>query len=122
MRAFFGGQIKEECRGDLAVVVARDETLEKYDAFMYPTKSEEFVVLTGVRAARYLPDRVYIGLSHDAGKSVIKGVVDKNPDKVDLEGIDRLVVIPHFLGANQEKPNRIVLEAIPGGYEVVEAK
>jgi len=122
MRIFIGGQIRQECRGDLAVIIARDETLEKYDAFLYPTNSEEFVHLTGVRAARYLPDRVYVGLSHDAGASVIIDTVNKNPDEVDLRSIDKLVVIPHFLDANQEKPNKIVLESTSEGYRVVEAK
>jgi len=122
MRTFFGGQIKEECRGDLAVVVAKDETLKKYDTFLYPIDSEEFIHLTGVRAARYLPDRVYIGISHDAAKVVIQETVDKNPNEVDLRSIDMLVVHSYFLDSNQEKPKRIVLESTLTGYEVVEAK
>lgn len=119
MKAFFGGQIKEECRGDLAVVVTRDETLTKYDTFMYETRSDEFVHLTGVRATRFMPARVYIGLSHEAGEAVIRGTVDKNPDNVDLRSIDQLVVHSYFLEVGQEKPERIVLEATPEGYKVV---
>jgi hypothetical protein len=122
MRVFFGGQIKEDCRGDLAVVVARDDSLKKYDTFLYPTNSEEFVHLTGVRAARYQPDRVYIGVSHDAGESVIRGTVDRNPEEVDLRGIDRLVVHAHFLDSNPEKPPRVVLESTQTGYKVVEGQ
>lgn len=124
MRAFFGGQIKQECRGDLAVVVAREKTPEgcRYGSFMYPTNSEEFLHLTGVNTYHYPVDRVYMGLSHDAGQEVIRATVDQDPTNVDFRSIDRLVVNPYFLDANLEKPKRVVLDSTPDGYKVVEAQ
>jgi hypothetical protein len=122
MRVFFGGQIKQDCRGGFAVVVSRDDSLKKYDVFLYPINSREFVHLTGVRAVSYPLDRAYIGVSHDAGQSVIRETVDRNPEKVDLGGIDRLVVPANFLDSNPEKPLRIVLESTRTGYKVVEGQ
>jgi hypothetical protein len=123
MRVFFGGQIKEGLRGDLAAVVARDETLRKYNSFLYPINSEEFVHLTGIRAVCDLPDRVYIGLSQNAGELIVRETNDKyTKETLDLRNIDALVVIPHFLEVCQEKPERIVLESTRDGYEVVEAE
>lgn len=122
MRVFYGGQIKKECRGSLAVVVVSGRVnSKKYESFLYATNSNEFTHLTGVGSA-HLPDRVYIGVSHDAGESVIRRTIDRNPEEVDLREIDRLVVHSYFLDSNPEKPNRIVLKSTPTGYEVVTEK
>ena len=112
MKAFFGGQIIEKYRGDLAIVLERDEPKGEYAPFMYPVISDEFVQLTGIRAARKLPDRVYMGISHDAGERIINSVSDQKFSNVSLRNIDRMIVIPHFLNIGQEKP-----EFTRGGVE-----
>ena len=52
MRVFYGGQIKEEHRGDLATVIMRQGIGNKKsptcNVFIYPPNSEEFVHLTGI--------------------------------------------------------------------------
>ena len=47
MLTFCGGQILKEFRGDLVIVISRDEPSETYDTFMFPVISEEFIYLTG---------------------------------------------------------------------------
>ncbi len=118
MRAFFGGQIKLESRGDLAVVVTAEEG--RYSIFMYPPFSEEFNHLTGVRSVQSPVQTVYIGISHQAGEEIMKRAQDGNITKLPLRSLDELVVIPYFLDKNQEKPNRVVLEATRDGYKVVD--
>ncbi len=101
MKTYYGGQIKSECRGDLAVVVtARNH---HYDTFMYPVGSEEFAHLTGVRSVRSPPERVYIGVSHNAGEAVTRATNDQKIDEINLESIDELVVFPYFLTTKDNK-------------------
>lgn len=107
--------------GDLAVVVAMDTTLKGYATFTYPVTSEEFKHLTGVRAVQHPPERTYIGISPDAGREISGRLAGQNPEGFDLRSIDKLVVVSYFLDRNQEKPNKIILESIRGGYRVVEA-
>lgn len=123
MRIFFGGQITRERRGDLAAVVSRQQTGQGespvYDVFVYPTRSEEFDHLTGVRAVNHLLERVYIGVSVETGGQIATLVNGRRADEIDLRTIDELVAVPHFLDKPSDKPGRIVLEATPQGYKVV---
>ena len=126
MRVFFGGQIKKECRGNLATVVSRQGTGQEkspwYDVFVYPIDSEEFVSLTGVREVNNPIERVYIRVSHKTGGEIANLVNGRHIDAIDLKIIDSWVVLPHFLDKYLDKPSRVVLESTPNGYKVVEAK
>lgn len=118
MRTFFGGQIKKEFRGGLSAVITEGECAKKIYTFLYPTNSEEFVYLTGARSVNYASYRVYIGISQDAGEAITRITNEKKFDENDLRRIDEMVVIPHFLNTNLEKPSRIVLESTLNGYQV----
>ena len=71
-----------------------------------------------------MPERVYIGVSDEAGKTITRLVgstlINDEPGNVDFRYIDRVVVHSPFLDAMPEKPARIVLESTPEGYKVVE--
>ena len=67
MKVFFGGQIRDEYKGDLAAVVTRGERDELYSVFLYPILSDEFDHLTGLRSVHYPVERAYIGISHHCG-------------------------------------------------------
>ncbi len=116
MRAFFGGQIKEDCRGNLAAVVSRSSSNDRFETFLYPVNSDEFIQLTGVRAVSHPPFRVYMGISLEVGEKIIRGISDKS---YTLKSLDELVVLPYFIDKNLEKPPVIILNSTPNGYEVV---
>lgn len=132
MRAFFGGQIKQEYRGNLAAVVSKEglyrENIPPEDnlfvccVFVYPIESEEFVHLTGVRDAANSTERVYIGVSHLTGEEIARRVNGRHADITDLRSIDQLVVVPHFLDKYSDTPHRIILEYHSGVSKVVEIK
>ena len=127
MRAFFGVQIKEECRGNLATVVNRQEltnpvgTWSVYRVFIQPTDSEDFIHLTGVRDPTNPLERVYVGVSFEIGNRIANLL----SDKLDVHGaylrrVDESVVIPHFLDKYPEAPKEIILRPTSTGYKVVE--
>lgn len=126
MRAFFGGQIKTECRGDLAAVVSREKCGGKlspmYDVFVYPIASEEFLHLTSIRVPNNPIDRVYMGISAVAGNEIAGSLNGVDSETVSLRTIDRLVVLPYFLDKNLEKPDTIVLESTSEGYRIAGSK
>ncbi len=96
MRAFYGGQIRPDHRGDLAVVVRIEGS--RYAAFLYPVLSKEFLELTGVSFTGYnMSQRAYIGVSPEAGERIIRQIQDKQIDAHQLESIDRFVVLESFL-------------------------
>lgn len=124
MRAFFGGMIEKEHRGDNAVVIRKKEKIvdkESYGVFIYPIFSEEFIQLTGVMQIRNPVERAYIGVSLPAGEVIAKKVDGRLIDYINLRTIDDLIIRPHFLDKNLEKPERIVLRSIAGsiGYEII---
>lgn len=126
MRAFFGGQIKEECRGDLAAVVNREPSpitklkSGECNVFVYPINSEEFIRLTGVMDTEDNLERVYIGICPEIGKRIARDLNGKQIDNyANLRTIDDMVVMPFFLDKYLDKPKTIVLESIRDGYEVV---
>ena len=122
MRAFFGGQINKENRGNLALVVETSEDSNScYSPFLYPVDSEEFAHLTGVRAAKKMPERVYIGVSQRAGSEACRQASCTHQTR-DLRSLDLFLVNSYFLDKNREKPSRIVLEETETGYKVVEGQ
>jgi len=76
MRAFYGGQIVEGRRGDLAVIVSKQqqgrEQSHFYNVFLPKIDSEEFVRLTGVVAVKCPLERAYIGVSQEAGEKIVQ--------------------------------------------------
>ena len=120
MRTFYGGQIDENSRGDLAVVVSREkagtEMSPDYHVFVVPLSSDVFIQLTGMYDARGSTDRVYIGVSSDVGNRVAARVGGKNKDSVDLRSVDREVVGSYFLDKYPETQPRIVLQRTSAGY------
>jgi len=121
MRSFFGGQINPEHRGNLALVIeAPEDSLgPPYSRFLYGMDSDEFIHLTGVRLARKMPERVYIGISQQAGETALRLPVQVQDD---LRRLDNLLVISHFLNIVDGRPERIVLEKTSTGYRVAEYK
>ncbi len=123
MKAFYGGQIKEQYRGDLVAVITRGEKDRPYSIFVYPINSEEFVHLTGVGSVNRPVERAYIGVTSDAGNSITKYNEDLNRGDINLKRLDYLIVTPHFLKTNIPLPQRMVLEASKDGmYKVTEMK
>jgi len=120
MRAFYGGQIKEQFRGDLAVVARISGDRKRYELFINPILSDDFNYLTGVGSARDFPDRVYIGVSHEASAKIAELVCDQPPENLSLGSIDNMFVNPFCIKNNQEKPPKIVLESTETGYRIVE--
>ena len=64
MKTFCGGQIRTDAIGDLAVVINVNMKDDKYNVFICTPLSEEFNHITGVMAASYPVERVYIGISN----------------------------------------------------------
>lgn len=125
MKAFFGGQIEENKRGELAAIVTRELRLrgvgDCLSVFLYPIHSEEFVHLTGVGDAGNFVERIYIGVSPNAGDEIARQLNGAHIG-IDLERIDRTVVVPHFLDKYRDKPKQIILQSTRTGYEVVQPK
>ncbi len=97
MTAFYGGQIKKEHSGDLSVVVRKNDNGRTYGAFVYPIESEEFRQLTGVMAAKYEPERVYIGLNSKAGDEIARRISGTPVGERALRSLDALIVHSFFL-------------------------
>ena len=120
MKIYYGGQILEECRGKLAVVIAKSQSEpSRFDRFMYPIDSDEFMHLTGVRDAKYPNERVYIGVSNEAGENIMHYVGNKTREELDLRSLDNLVVYGFFV---QRDKRTITLELSDGNCRVVEEK
>lgn len=97
--AFYGGQIREKFRGDLAVIITKpknpkEEVLQGYSVFLYPIVSEEFIHLTGVMSITNPVERAYIGVSPQIGRDIVRKIVDKQ----NINSIDGFVVYPVFIG------------------------
>jgi len=121
MKAFFGGQIKQDCRGDLAVVVRTHRAHEpRYSVSVNPVLSPAFVYHTGRGDLYYPMERVYVGVSESAGRLVVEAVDGKQADGVNLKGIDELVVSPEFVDRFPQMPEMIVLRASGNSYAVVQ--
>jgi hypothetical protein len=118
METFFGGQILEEFRGNLAAVIERPKGGRFYSAFLYPALSKDFCHLTGVRSAVNVTERVYIGISNSIGNEIAQQANGREVGTICLERIDELIIYPHFL--DNRKPKKIVLEStIDGKYKIV---
>ena len=121
---FFGGQIKEKCKGDLAALVYVSPLDGVYNTHVYPPFSEKFIDLTGTRALNYPIARVYIGISQEAGERILSNSQNRNIKDVNLDDLDGLVVSQYFIDndINPVKPKKIVLESIENGYKVVDVR
>ena len=95
MDVFYGGQIKPEHRGSLALVIRVEGT--RYSGFLYESSSKEFLQLTGVQAVANPPKRVYIGVSQQCGNDVLGRISDGLLGDYKLDGLDRIVVHAQFL-------------------------
>lgn len=122
MKIFFGGQIKDTCRGCLAALVSVNLHDETYATYVYPSSSEEFNNLTGLRALSYPLTRVYMGISREAGESILSNSQNRGIKEVNLDDLDRLVVSQYFIDndINPIKPKRIVLESTEESYKVAD--
>lgn len=97
MITYFGGQIKPEHKGDLVVIVRRDEGYT-YHASTHLKTSREF--LADVMDPP-LPERVYIGVNQQATEEITRRVTGMDPSTIGH--LDNLVVDGHFLGENHTK-------------------
>jgi hypothetical protein len=96
MKTYVGGQIKEELRGEMALVITQDKN-RSYDIFLVPVISEDFVQLTGVFASAYPVERVYAGISKRAGDEIASIHREiPNPEEV-FRKIDNDLVYSYFL-------------------------
>ena len=124
MKVFFGGQIMKGCRGDLSLVITEsilgNKATKEYASFLYPTNSEDFIHLTGIRSVDNELFRVYIGLNKHFSEEIMRRASDKPKEKVDLDSLDKLVVQDLFLKKYDQiqKPARVVLESTKDGYTV----
>jgi len=122
MRAFFGGQIKKEHRGNLALVVETPEDPNGlYTPFLCQVDSKEFSQRTGAGYANKMPKRVYIGVSQRAGDQARRTISSTHVSR-DLDSVDYMLILPCFRDKNREKPGRVVLEETETGYVVVEGR
>jgi len=125
MRIFFGGQIDKSCRGGLVAIVDRPEVSREenplYSVFLCKgIESYEFIYLTGMGDAHTSIERMYIGISPEAGDSIAREL-DRVPiGTVNLRDTDRGIVTPHFLDKYPERTPKIVLKGTSRGYEVSE--
>ena len=119
MKAYFGGQIREDSRGDLAAVVRTNGDDDRYHVLLYDVSSIEFTHLTGVGTVQHPITRVYMQINHDAGERVIRQAQDKEITELDLRGLDHLVVEPHFVFKNHPAPETVILQMTSdGNYKV----
>ncbi|MEK6967727.1 MAG: hypothetical protein AABX51_03795 [Nanoarchaeota archaeon] len=118
MRSFFGGQIEESKRGDLAAVVKREPGKGCYGTFLYPINSLEFVHLTGVGDVNISIERAYLGLSQAAADEIARRTNGVRLSDLNLMSLDELVVSPFFLDSYPEKPASITLFSTADGYSV----
>jgi len=122
MRAFFGGQIAKDCRGDLATIIIREPKgsvqEEFYSVLIEDLCSEEFIHLTGMGDVRSPVERVYMGVSKDIGEDIARKVNRKPVGSVDFRAMDASYIIPYFLNKNLEKPEQITLKSTRDGYKL----
>lgn len=97
------GQILPEQRGELTAVLIQQSG--HLGAFLYPTFSDETLHLTGPRSIGANVERVYIGISHQAGEGVAK-MANLGED---LHSIDTLAVTPYFVGMAENVRSRVQL-------------
>lgn len=99
MRAFFGGQIKKECRGDRALVIHHQSFGEGKPSggWSYKIGSKWYLYETGPEIADRVTDRAYIGVSAEAVKDV-----DMHTRNFSLTDLDKKLVYPCFLREEAE--------------------
>ncbi len=110
-RAFFGGMIKKDCRGDLALVVVEQGKTNSNAAFLYPVLTDEFAHLTGVHSVTNPLVRAYICVSQEAVEQngILAGI---NSGKLAIDDVDKMLVESYFLEKSKKEvpKEKIVLE------------
>jgi len=100
MKIFYGGQILEGLRGELSLIITRSES-GGHEFFLPSAFDDEAITLTGTRAVRNPVERVYVGISHDAGEDALKEISFQTGETTlseeNLARIDRRLVTPYFL-------------------------
>lgn len=122
MKIFFGGQIKNECEGELAAIVSVNSNENAYATYVAQPDSEQFRNLTGLRALSYPLARIYIGISRPIGEVIASKTNSKKTEEVDLKELDELVVDQYFIknDINPTKQKRIILELVEDKYVVID--
>jgi len=102
MKVYFGGQIREDARGNRALIITHDDcdTKQPWSVFLYRIGSEDYNYLTGVGSVKMPLERAYVGVSYEGTDFVTIGGV--NSGELSLESIDRKLVYPHFLPEEPE--------------------
>lgn len=91
---FIGGQIKDECRGDLALLIYEVDRQRKYT--VCPQDSDTFNRLTDLYSFDHPLLRVYFGIKQEAADQVIEQF-NTNPQVKNFVYLDNLVVKSYFL-------------------------
>ncbi len=88
MRTFSNKQIKQEYRGEQTAIISFAENEELYELFLCPTSSEEFRQRT---KNTYLIERIYAGISPEAGKTIARDKERLNKGLTTLNNLDALL-------------------------------
>ncbi|MFA6461125.1 MAG: hypothetical protein WCV90_02575 [Candidatus Woesearchaeota archaeon] len=97
-KPFYGGQIKEENRGSLTLVINKLPEEKKFGSFLYDAFDEEIIHLTGVATVNWPIQRVYVGINHFAAESVMGRLGDLTTmDELASREWDRMLLDPRFL-------------------------
>ncbi|MFA6461124.1 MAG: hypothetical protein WCV90_02570 [Candidatus Woesearchaeota archaeon] len=91
---FVGGQIKDECRGDLALLIYEVNRQRKYA--VCPKEGDNFNRLTDIESFTHPILRVYFGIKQEAADKVIEQF-NVNPAIRDFVYLDNLVIKSYFL-------------------------
>ena len=90
MPVYLGGQIQREQRGLLASVIYQNKNSAEYRTFLGSIDSIEFPSFTGIRSLKNPVERVYIGITSNAGQEIQKIELEQNPLFMDL--LDKMLV------------------------------
>ncbi len=122
MKTFIGGEIKEDQRGSLALIIGEDSVHKRCDQFLCAIGDDDYIHLTGVYAAKVPLVRAYVGVSKEAGDLVMRNVGDRDVGSVPWRTIDGLIVHSYFVDKQPAKPVTLVLESTQEGYVIAEQK
>jgi hypothetical protein len=101
-KIYLKGKIKEELRGNLALIITRlkgSTSTKDYDNFLlHPIKnSESFIQVTGLRSVDYPVERLYFGLNSKAGRKLLMRSYDLETEAIKLDDLDKEIVDHYFL-------------------------
>lgn len=105
---FTGGEIHDEFRGDLALIVTGEG--EKREVFLEKVQCPAYNHLTGVRSINYLPLRVYAGVNGNGADDNLIGGLQSG--EITLEQADERLVIPTLLQRRREARRAEMIDEI----------